>query len=64
MIQGLDSIPVFLIGGMKIEDFSLSLANHGIAVCSALSEQENLNISKIKAFVDESAKHDFIEACL
>ena len=64
MIQGLNSIPVFLIGGMEIEDFSLSLANHGIAVCSALSEQENLNISKIKAFVDESAKHDFIEACL
>ena len=65
MIQRLDPMPVFLIGGMDIEDFSLSLrlANHGIAVCSALSEQENLNISKIKAFVDESAKHDFVEAC-
>lgn len=64
MIQRLAPIPVFLIGGMDIKDFSLSLrlANHGIAVCSALSDQENLNISKIKEFVDESVQHDFIEA--
>jgi thiamine monophosphate synthase len=57
-------MPVFLIGGINSKDFTSipRLGNHGLAVCSALSQDFSLDNSKIKEFISESEKHDKILA--
>ena len=50
MIQRFDPTPVYIIGGMDLDDIILSkeLGNHGIAVCSSLSKGKNLDTRKIQ----------------
>ena len=64
IIHLLKPMPVFLIGGINSKDFTSipRLGNHGLAVCSALSQDFSLDNSKIKEFISESEKHDKILA--
>jgi thiamine-phosphate pyrophosphorylase len=59
IIHLLKPMPVFLIGGINSQDFTSipRLGNHGLAVCSALSQDFSLDNSKIKEFISESEKH-------
>ena len=64
MIQRFDPTPVYIIGGIDIDDISLSekLGNHGIAVCSCLSKGRNLDIRKIQKIVSEFQNNNLMTA--
>ena len=63
MIKQVEPIPVYLIGGIKLEDFSLNskLGNHGIAVCSNLFNGIELNPIRIKQFVERSRSNSLLK---
>ena len=56
LINRTSPIPVFLIGGLDLHDFSLSrkLGNHGLAICSGLSKGSFLDNSRIREFIRKS----------
>ena len=63
MIKQVEPKPVFLIGGIELEDFDLELkfGNHGIAVCSNLSSGVELNPISIKQFVERSRSKSLLK---
>ncbi len=63
MIKQVEPIPVYLIGGIKLEDFSLNskLGNHGIAVCSNLFNGIALDPIKINQFVEKSRNKSLLK---
>ena len=56
LINRVVPIPVFLIGGLNLNDFSLCqrLGNHGLAICSGLSKGSFLNNPRISEFIRKS----------
>ena len=63
MIKQVEPKPVFLIGGIELEDFDLELkfGNYGIAVCSNLSSGIELNTISIKQFVERSRSKSLLK---
>ena len=63
MIKQVEPKPVYLIGGIELEDFSLNskLGNHGFAVCSNLFNGIALDTIKIKQFVEKSRSKSLLE---
>jgi len=63
MIKQVDPKPVYLIGGIDLEDFALNskLGNHGIAVCSNLFNGITLDPIRIKQFVEKSRSNSLLK---
>ena len=63
MIKQVDPKPVYLIGGIDLEDFDLNskLGNHGIAVCSNLFNGIALDPIRIKQFVERSRSNSLLK---
>ncbi len=63
MIKQVDPKPVYLIGGIDLEDFALNskLGNHGIAVCSNLFNGITLDPIRIKQFVEKSRSKSLLK---
>ena len=63
MIKQVDPKPVYLIGGIDLEDFALNskLGNHGIAVCSNLFNGIALDPIRIKQFVEKSRSNSLLK---
>ena len=63
MIKQVDPKPVYLIGGIELEDFALNskLGNHGIAVCSNLFNGIALDPIRIKQFVEKSRSNSLLK---
>ena len=59
----LDPVPVYLIGGLGLSDFDLigELGVTGLAVCSALSEEDAFG-ANLEAFVDRAGAFEPVEA--
>lgn len=55
MINSVHPVPVYLIGGLAIEDLRLceQLGNNGIVLCSALTHGKSLSTSVIKNYVNK-----------
>ena len=57
MINSVHPVPVYLIGGLAIEDLRLceQLGNNGIALCSALTDGKSLDTSAITNYVNKAS---------
>ena len=57
MINSVHPVPVYLIGGLAIEDLRLceQLGNNGIALCSALTDGKYLDTSTITNYVNKAS---------